>query len=278
VVDALDAHHRLLAAAAGVIAGELAERPLGRGLARMHRAFEDDLGMRRHRQAVELALDHVVRRAAVAGGVIIFGKPVTDLVAPGEEEQRIVAAADEHRARLAALEVLLPDRAPVLARRDPQSHAIGPLHHRAIRAAVDPVLFGVAHDHEIVGADVAPAVVLVQFGRRKFENVDLGFDYILQNRPASHDPWRNRLVRLHPIPVGPDDVQRVGGHRKSEHDRHALCRVRRARKRAVAFRVAGNVLEQDRGRRRLAVDDLRERAHLEVPVGAADTAQLARAL
>src|SRR6266404_7587725 len=65
VIDALDAHHRLLAAPAGVIAGELAERTLRSRLIRMHRAFEHDLVMRRHRQAMELAFDDVVRRAAM---------------------------------------------------------------------------------------------------------------------------------------------------------------------------------------------------------------------
>src|SRR2546422_2745546 len=53
-IDALDAHHRLLAAPAGVIAGELAERALGQRVSREHRAFEHDLGERSEEHTSEL--------------------------------------------------------------------------------------------------------------------------------------------------------------------------------------------------------------------------------
>src|SRR5215831_4811270 len=90
-----------------------------RGLALRHVALDHDLGMRRHRQPVHLARDHVVRRAAMAGRVVEFGQPEPELVAAGEEEQRIVPAADQHRARLAGAEILLADLPAMLARRDP---------------------------------------------------------------------------------------------------------------------------------------------------------------
>src|SRR4051812_6194493 len=138
MVDALDAYDRLLRATAGVVAGELAERTFGHGLAGMHRAFQHDFGVRRHRQAVELALDDVIRRAAMARGVVVFRKAEADLVAACEKEQRIVAAGDEYRARLPLLPIFLADLTAVLARRDPQAHLVGPLHHRSIGAAVDP--------------------------------------------------------------------------------------------------------------------------------------------
>ena len=75
--------YRLRGAPARVVAGELAERSLGRGLARMQRALEHDLGVRRHRQAVELALDHLVGLAAMPGRVVVLRKPEADLVAAG---------------------------------------------------------------------------------------------------------------------------------------------------------------------------------------------------
>jgi hypothetical protein len=117
-----------------------------------------------------------------------------------------------------------------------------------------------------------------QRGREaQYVNV-LPFQDVLEYRPLIYDARRDRLVRLHPVAIGAHDVERMRGHRKSEQDRQPLRGVGRAGEGAESLRVAGNVLEQNRRRIRLAVDDLRERAHLELPVCAADAAQLARAL
>src|SRR5205823_14875435 len=98
--------------------------------------------------------DHVIRRAAMPGSVVVFGEAVADLVAAGEKQQRIVPAGNQHRTGLARAPVFLADLAAVLARRDPQADAIGTLHHRAIGAAVDPALLRVAHDDQIVRAQI----------------------------------------------------------------------------------------------------------------------------
>src|SRR5690349_23255239 len=50
--------------AARVVAGELAERPLGADVVGHDLALEHDLVARRDRQAVKLALDHLERPAA----------------------------------------------------------------------------------------------------------------------------------------------------------------------------------------------------------------------
>ena len=75
--------------------------PSGARLVGQELAFEHDLGMRRHRQAVQLARDRLVGLAAMAAGIGVFGDAVLDLVAAGEEQHRIEAAADQHRAGLA---------------------------------------------------------------------------------------------------------------------------------------------------------------------------------
>src|SRR3954470_5800395 len=72
VIDALDPHYGLFPAAAGVVAGEFAHRAFGHRLARMHRAFEHDLRMCRHRQTVDLTLNDVVRRPAMTGGIVVL--------------------------------------------------------------------------------------------------------------------------------------------------------------------------------------------------------------
>jgi hypothetical protein len=190
-----------------------------------------------------------------------------------------VAAADQHRAGFVLLEVLLADLPAVLSRRHPQADAVRAVHHRPVGAAVHPVLFRVAHDHEVVGADVAAAVVLVKHRGREAQYVYVfPFENVFQNRAVLDDPRRNRLVALHPVAVGAHDIERMRRRREAEQDRKALRRVRRARDGAKTFGIAGNVLEQDRRRRLFAVDDLGEGAHLQLPVRAPDAAQLAGAL
>src|SRR5919197_1235213 len=85
-------------------------------------------------------------------------------------------------------------------------------------------------------------------------------------------------MRFHAVAIGTHHVDRMRGHREAERDGEALGRVGRSRDGAVTLRVAGNVLEQDRWRLLAPVDDLGERTHLELPVGAADAGELARAL
>ena len=46
------------------------------------------------------------------------------------------------------------------------------MHHDTVSADVYPAFFGIASDHQIIRADVAPAVELVPARHRKFENVD----------------------------------------------------------------------------------------------------------
>jgi hypothetical protein len=89
-----------------------------------------------------------------------------------EQVARIDVLVDDHHeapqigGRLAAgrqqAGLALANLPSVLARRDPQRHVVLVLHHGAVGPAVDPVRLRIAHDHEIVGADVATAVVLVQ--------------------------------------------------------------------------------------------------------------------
>src|SRR5260370_4375192 len=77
-------------------------------------------------------------------------------------------AGNQHRAGLSGAEVLLANLSSMLARRDPERDVSLVLHHHAVGPAIDPVRLRIAHDHEIVGADVAAAVVLVQERHRDF--------------------------------------------------------------------------------------------------------------
>jgi hypothetical protein len=94
------------------------------------------------------------------------------------------------------------------------------VHHGAIGGAIDPVLLGVAHDHEVVGADEAAAVMLVQERHRKLQQVDLVVAVdIFQHRAAGNRLRRNRTVGLHAVAVGAHHVERLLGHRQAHRNR-----------------------------------------------------------
>src|SRR5215470_3853987 len=95
------------------------------------------------------------------GRVIELGEAQLQLIATREKEQRVMAAADQYRARLAGAKIFFTDLATVLARRYPQRDPVFVEHHGAIGRSIDPVVLRVAHDDEIVGPDIAPAVQFV---------------------------------------------------------------------------------------------------------------------
>ena len=92
MINAPHANHRLVALAAGVVAGEFAERPFRRDVSGHHFPLDHEFRVRGHRQAVDLALDYVDRFAAVAARIVELRKPEAQLIAAGEEQQRIMAA------------------------------------------------------------------------------------------------------------------------------------------------------------------------------------------
>ena len=189
-------------------------------------------------------------------------------------------AGNEHRAGLAGAEILFADLPSVLARRDPQRHVVPVLHHDAVGRAVDPVLLGVAHDHEIVGADIAAAVALVQERHREFQHVDLAVAVdVLEHRSLRHRLGRDRPVGLHAVAIGAHHVERIVRHRQAERDGEPLRRIGRAGEQPHALGIARDLLEQDRRRLRPGVvHDLGQRAHFQLPAGALDARDLARAL
>ena len=208
----------------------------------------------------------------MTGGIVVFRQAVAQLVAAGEEQQRIVAAGDQDRAGLAGGIIFVADLPALLAGRNVDRDVVLVVHHAAIGGGVDPAAVGIAHDHEIVGADVAAAVLLVQERHREFQEVDrvVAVD-VLEHRAGAHRLGRDRLVRLHALAIGLHHVERAGRHRQAHRDREPLRRIGRAGDQPHALRIARHVLEQDRRRLRPGmVHDLAERAHFEMRVGALD--------
>ena len=121
----------------------------------------------------------------------------------------MLAATDQHRTRQAALEVLVANLPAVLAGRDVDADRIFVVHLHAIRAGVHPIAVGVAHDDEIVRADVAAAVLFVHPRHRKLVEIDRVFAIdVLEYRSAFDHPMRDRCVRLHAVAIGAHEFHR----------------------------------------------------------------------
>jgi hypothetical protein len=200
----------------------------------------------------------------------------------GDEQHRVLAAADQHRARLAAREVLLHDEAALLAGRHPQPGRLLVVHHDAIGGGVDPARVRIAHDDHVVGADIAPAVELVDERRRELQQVHVvvAID-IRQDRAVCDLDRRDQLeFLLHMGAHAMDQVHLVRRLGQAQHHGEPSVRIGRARQHAEARGVAGDIVEQQRRRatRIARRHGLRHRADLQVPVGALDALQLAHLL
>ena len=111
----------------------------------------------------------------------------------------------------------------MLAGRDPERDVSLVPHHHAVGPAIDPVRLRIAHDHEIVGADIAAAVVLVQERHREFQHIDLAVAVdVLEYRSLGHGLGRDRPVGLDAVAIGAHHVERIAGNRQAERDREPL--------------------------------------------------------
>ena len=120
-----------------VIAGELAERAFGEGLVRIEMAFEDDLGMRRQRQAGEVGGEQLDRRALDPGIILVLALGLRQAGRADEKQQRIDAVGRGDRRRLAHLPPLVAVGAGILAGRGVDADLARALDHHPIGADVD---------------------------------------------------------------------------------------------------------------------------------------------
>ena len=131
----------------------------------------------------------------MAAGIGVFGDAVLDLVAAGKKQHRILSPQQiSDRTRLALGEILVADQPAVLAGRHPDAGGVAVVRHHAIGAEIDPAGVGIAHDHDVVGADIAAAVLLVDHRHRKLEQVDglVAVD-VFQDRPILHRHRRDQV-------------------------------------------------------------------------------------
>ncbi len=112
-----------------------------------------------------------------------------------EKKQRVAANDDHQRHLLAAAKIFFPMHVTMLARHHQQADTSLVLYHGSVATDVDPPLVRI-HGHRVAtGADVAPTVVDMPDGCRKFADVHrIAGQDIFKNRPVIHDDRRNVLL------------------------------------------------------------------------------------
>ena len=144
------------------------------------------------------AADHLHRLAQQSAGRVVFVLAVRDFETCDHEQRRMHAAHHGHRARLAALVILLLDHVAVLALGAHHGGERLVVRLHPVGAVVDPAGVRIAHDHHVAGADVIAAVVLVPARHRNLEQVDVvaGLD-VVQERTARDLDRRDGPRLLH---------------------------------------------------------------------------------
>src|SRR5262249_20126771 len=146
-------------------------------------------------------------------------------------------------------------------------------------AGVQPVLLGVAGDAVGAGADIAAAVLLVPFRRRKYSDVDVvaHHDVLEHGAVVDHDVRHDALLLQISFTVGVAQLPFSEVVGKAE--RHVAARAREhVQQQAEAFRTTRDVLEHDAGAVLRAQHRLGSKPDLLLAVRAFDGADLAEAL
>ena len=125
-------------------------------------------------------------------------------------------------------------------------------------------------------------VELVMAGHREAEHVDVvALEHVLEDRAVVDEARRQRFELLHAGVISLHDIDlALVVERQPERERDAADRRELSVEGAEARRIAGHMVEQDRGRGAAALfgQHVGDGAHLDVPMGAVDLAQLAHPL
>ena len=190
----------LALALAEAVAGELAERPLGRALAGQELALQHHLGVRGHQHVGGLALDQLERLAeqpAHDRALVLVDR------ADGERAERDGRVHADHEPELQRLAALLGDLLElpeVLAEREVDRRRVAALDHEPVVRAIPGLRGGVLRERD-GGGDVRPCVALMVHDLRQRVEVHLrALQHDLVHGRGSHHARRDRL--LHRAQVG----------------------------------------------------------------------------
>ena len=268
-------HGRLIA---GVITRPLAERSFGHDVVNADFTLDGDFRVGGNRQAGERAFDHLQRPAEDPAGIIVFVDPIRHVGGRNDKIDWMMAEGDRDRKTLSLLMIFFLVDPSMLSRRHVQCQAVRAVNHNPVGADVYPILFWIARNHQIVGADITSTVQFVPARHRKLEHVDVfTLLHVLEEWTGRNGFGSNRSDLFNLPAPGLDEiyVAQTGFHSKCE--RQALRRRDQIRRDAIALRVISDAIENNRRScLRALVDDFRKGRELEIPVNILDSHQLAQ--
>src|SRR6266850_6182098 len=92
-----------------------------------------------------------------------------------------------YRGRLVSIAIFFEVDRAMVGGRDLHGHALLILHHDPVTTEVHPPGIGILGHNDTARADVFPAVMLVPFGRRKLQEIDvLAKILVVKDRPMRH--------------------------------------------------------------------------------------------
>src|SRR5262245_1695054 len=241
----------------------------------MSKSFEGDFGVRRNRQSSAGAVNDIDRFADQATRNIVLVLAVGHFQ-PGYHEQRGMHSNDHRdRACLAALVIFAHNEIAVLALGAVYGGDIAALDLHPIGAIVDPATVRVFHQDHAAGADEIAAVLLMPLRGRDAVQIDLvtAVDVFLNGSAIDH-PGRNGLHLAHIAAPERDKLHFAGIGRQADRDVDPRHGGEHIGENPVAFRIAGDVVEQNRLVADPALIDIDDAADFLLAFGTADLLQL----
>src|SRR3989338_810032 len=266
----------------GVIAHPFAEGPFGLDLSGDHLALDGDLRVRWNRKAGVRALDHLDGLAPDAAGKIVFRHPLRQRTRRKHVKQRILAADHDHFHVLSALEVGVAVNPAMFSLGDLAADGLSVVHLAAIGPQVVPVRVRILGDHQIRSPEIARLVELVMQRNRELEHIHLvALEHMVENGTLLDDLRLDQRHVLHALVIRLDDVYlSLVFQRQAQGEGDSLDRGELSVQGPEPLRIARHLVEEYGRRHPFAAlgEHLRHRAHLPVPMNAADAQKLAHSI
>ena len=146
------------------------------------------------------------------------------------------------------------------------------VHHNAVATDVDPIFVRIACDHDVAGADIAPAVALVPKRHRKLEEIDIvAGKNIFQHRSARDGHRRNRRRLRQTLAPRLNESFARDVQRQIGRERRAFQTLEEADENAISRRVVFDPVEEQRRAVFFVLRrEHRQRADLQIPIRALD--------
>src|SRR6476646_3125646 len=269
-------YNRLRTRRAAVISSPFAERTFDLFRSPHALAFQDDFRRGRNRQTGEFTADHVHGLALNTADKVVLTDSVRHLEGAGQKNQRIVADGNRYLEGFASGKCLVPMNSPMPSRRDIEADGVLVMNHHTRTAEIGPAFFGIMCDVYASRADVPAAVQFKPPRRRESQNIHISSALnVFQHRSIAYHARGEMLQLLRPTAPFRNKFHGAQILRHAEAQTEPLGRSQRIDQNAITLRITFHGVEQHRRRAAPFVDDVRDTADFQIPIGPLDGANFA---